>query len=77
MPTKRTTRRHEREPNPIPPLFGVRCRRSGGRAGGGHGEEPFTMHILKTRPDVDRKAIRSKRNQYWNGLRRDDEELLA
>ena len=36
------------------------------------GEEPFTMHILKTQPDMDRKAIRSKRNQYWNGLPRDD-----
>jgi hypothetical protein len=51
-----------------------------------HGEEPFAMHILETQPDMDRKAIRRKRNQYWNafkhffdlkGLPREDEELLA
>jgi len=51
-----------------------------------HGEEPFAMHILKTQPDMDRKSIRRKRNQYWNvfkhffdpkGLQREDEELLA
>ena len=51
-----------------------------------HGEEPFAMHILKTQPDMDRKAIRRKRNQYWNAFKhfsdrkdfaREDEELLA
>ena len=51
-----------------------------------NGEEPFAMHILKTQPVMDRKAIRRKRNQYWNafkhffdlkGLPREDEELLA
>ena len=52
------------------------------------GEEPFAMHILNTQPDIkDRKAIRRKRNAYWNafkhffdlrtGLPREDEELLA
>ena len=51
-----------------------------------HGEEPFAMHILKDQPYMDRKAIRRKRNQYWNafkhffdlkGLPREDEDLLA
>jgi hypothetical protein len=51
-----------------------------------HGEEPFAMHILTIQPDMDRKAIRRKRNQYWNafkhffdlkGLPREDEEMLA
>ncbi|WOH48261.1 hypothetical protein [Bradyrhizobium sp. sBnM-33] len=50
-----------------------------------HGEEPFAMHILKTQPDMDRKAIRRLRNQCWNAfkhfsdrqeLARDDDELL-
>ena len=34
-----------------------------------HGEEPFAMHILKTQPDMDRKAIRRKRNRYWNAFK--------
>jgi hypothetical protein len=51
-----------------------------------NGEEPFAMHILTTQPDMDLKAIRRKRNQYWNafkhffdlkGLPREDEKLLA
>jgi hypothetical protein len=50
-----------------------------------HSEEPLTMHILKTQPDMDRKAVRKLRNQYWNafkhfsdreGLAREDDELL-
>src|SRR5262245_51610129 len=50
------------------------------------GEEPFAMHILKHQPDMDRKAIRTRRNQYWNafkhffdlkGIVREDAELLA
>jgi hypothetical protein len=51
-----------------------------------HGEEPFAMHILETQPDMDRKAIRRLRNQYWNafkhfsdrkGFAREDEDLLS
>jgi hypothetical protein len=51
-----------------------------------HGEEPLAMHILKTQPDMDRKAVRKLRNQYWNafkhfsdrqGLAREDEALLG
>ena len=50
------------------------------------GTEPFATHILTTQPDMDRKAIRRLRNQYWNafkhyfnlkGMPRDDEKLLA
>src|SRR5262245_5016313 len=50
------------------------------------GEAPFAMHILKTQTDMDRKAVRWRRNQYWNelkhffdtkGIEREDEELLA
>jgi hypothetical protein len=51
-----------------------------------HGEEPFAMHILETQPDMDRRAIRKLRNQYWNafkhfsdrkGFAREDEDLLS
>jgi hypothetical protein len=51
-----------------------------------HGEEPFAMHVLETQPDMDRKAIRKLRNQYWNafkhfsdrkGLAREDEDLFS
>ena len=50
------------------------------------GEEPFAMHILQTQPDIDRKAIRNLKKQYWNafkhfsdqkGLAREDEDLLS
>src|SRR3954464_14557601 len=46
----------------------------------------LATHILKTQPDLDRKALRVLRNRYWNafkhfsdrtGFSRSDEELLA
>jgi hypothetical protein len=49
------------------------------------GEDVFATHIMTTQPDMDRGAIRGRRNQYWNafkhfsdrkGLARADEELL-
>lgn len=50
------------------------------------GEHTFTLHMLKTQPQLDRWALKKVRNQYWNafkhvtdrdGLQREDEELLA
>ena len=50
------------------------------------GDEPFAMQILKTQPEMDRKAVRRMKNQYWNafkhffdmkGIPREDEQLLA
>ena len=32
-----------------------------------HGEEPFAMHILKTQPDMDRKAIRMRLSTSLTG----------
>lgn len=51
------------------------------------GAEPFASHILKIQPEMDRKALRRVRNQYWNAFKhfyelnskvpRDDAALLA
>lgn len=51
------------------------------------GAAPFALHILKIQPEMDRKALRRVRNQYWNAFKhfyelnnkvpRDDAVLLA
>ena len=49
------------------------------------GTEPFSTHILKTRPDLDIAKMKSIRNQFWNAFKhtttrrgeiRNDTELL-
>jgi len=49
------------------------------------GNEPFSTHILSTRPDLDARALKIVRNQFWNafkhatthdGKQRDDAKLL-
>ena len=33
------------------------------------GTEPFSTHILKTRPDLDIAKMKSIRNQFWNAFK--------
>ena len=67
-------------------MFSVRCGEVMEGLAETQGDQPFAMQILKTQPEMDRKAVRRLKNQYWNafkhffdmkGIPREDEELLA
>jgi hypothetical protein len=67
-------------------MFSVRCGEVMEGLAETQGDQPFAMQILKTQPEMDRKAVRRLKNQYWNafkhffdmkGIPREDEQLLA